>query len=496
QTAFTASPGSFQLPVGGEQPVEVTYDPTDVGVESAVLTVTSDDPDESEVTISLLGESLEPPVIAVSVDSIAVTVPVGETAVESFTIDNSGGSNLTWAVEAGFNADAPLVLTVAPPAGAKNEPAPSRAGGSAVVNILWYGNHGLGDIPLWSTIISDIADRGGVVTQTFGPITPTLLSDAAVLWFGNDETALTQAEMDAIEVWVNDGGSLLFEADGDAAVSNHSILLQQLGAGLNYSLPDGFAGVTNVIYPHTTTANVNQLFLLSPGARVHATSAPGGLLFDDLLGQPMGAYSEVGDGRIVAMSDHLFHDVAITQQDNRLFANQVFTWLTLGSFNWLAITPQSGTLDPGNSVEVGLELDGSILPGGEYDFNLEVMSNDPATPVVTIPLHVVVDSTVTVTGVNDQTPSVYALHPNYPNPFNPTTTVRYDLPAAQDVKIAIYNVRGELVRVLVDRYQAAGRHEAVWDGRNSRGESVASGVYLYRIVAGDYVDTRKMTLLK
>jgi hypothetical protein len=210
----------------------------------------------------------------------------------------------------------------------------------------------------------------------------------------------------------------------------------------------------------------------------------------------MGAYSEVGDGRIVAMSDHLFHDVAITQQDNRLFANQVFTWLTLGSFNWLAITPQSGTLDPGNSVEVGLELDGSILPGGEYDFNLEVMSNDPATPVVTIPLHVVVDSTVTVTGVNDQTPSVYALHPNYPNPFNPTTTVRYDLPAAQDVKIAIYNVRGELVRVLVDRYQAAGRHEAVWDGRNSRGESVASGVYLYRIVAGDYVDTRKMTLLK
>jgi flagellar hook assembly protein FlgD len=104
---------------------------------------------------------------------------------------------------------------------------------------------------------------------------------------------------------------------------------------------------------------------------------------------------------------------------------------------------------------------------------------------------------VTITGVGDgQVPGTYQLHPNYPNPFNPTTTIRYDLPAAQDVKIVIYNVRGERVRVLVDRHQAPGRHEAAWDGRNSRGESVASGVYLYRIVAGEFVRTRKMTLLK
>jgi subtilisin family serine protease len=483
QPVFTASPASFQLPIGGNQVVEVSYDPTEVGATSALLTVSSDDPDEPSVTIALEAEALDPPVIAISVDSIAVVVPVGDTVVETFTIDNTGGSDLTWNVEPGLRVDAPFMF--------------ADMGSAATINVLWYGDHGLGDIALWSTIIADIAARGAVVTQTFGPITPELLSDAKIIWFGNDETALTQAEKDAVIAWVNDGGGLLFEADSDASITNHSLLLAALGSGLNYSILDGFSGITNSILPHVTTAGVNELFLLSPGARVRATGPPGGLLFTDRFGQPMGAFSEVGTGRIVALSDHLFHDVAVTQSDNRLFANQVFSWLALGGFDWLSVTPQTGTLAAGNSVEISLELDASILPSGAYDLNLEVMSNDPGMPVVTIRMHVVVDSTVTITGVGDgQVPGTYQLHPNYPNPFNPTTTIRYDLPAAQDVKIVIYNVRGERVRVLVDRHQAPGRHEAAWDGRNSRGESVASGVYLYRIVAGEFVRTRKMTLLK
>jgi len=85
---------------------------------------------------------------------------------------------------------------------------------------------------------------------------------------------------------------------------------------------------------------------------------------------------------------------------------------------------------------------------------------------------------------------------HYPNPFNPLATIEFTLPQRGQVTVKIYNVRGERVRVLVDEHRMAGRHEAVWDGRNSRGESVASGVYLYRIVAGEFVETRKMTLLK
>jgi len=90
----------------------------------------------------------------------------------------------------------------------------------------------------------------------------------------------------------------------------------------------------------------------------------------------------------------------------------------------------------------------------------------------------------------------YVLHPNYPNPFNPTTTIRYELPDAADVRIEVFNAQGERVRVLVDRHQTAGQHTVSWDGRNSVGQTVATGVYFYRLRAGEFNRTRKMQLLK
>lgn len=93
-------------------------------------------------------------------------------------------------------------------------------------------------------------------------------------------------------------------------------------------------------------------------------------------------------------------------------------------------------------------------------------------------------------------PESFALSQNYPNPFNPSTTIAYQLPAAERVTIEIYNVLGQRVRQLVNGYQPAGRYTLVWDGRNEAGEQVASGVYLYRMHSGSYLEQRKMTLLK
>jgi C1A family cysteine protease len=93
-------------------------------------------------------------------------------------------------------------------------------------------------------------------------------------------------------------------------------------------------------------------------------------------------------------------------------------------------------------------------------------------------------------------PTSFALFNNYPNPFNPTTTISYDLPAATHVEICIYNVLGQQINTLVNEAQEAGRHQVVWDGTDRNGNAVASGMYFYRLIADDFVKTKKMMLLK
>jgi hypothetical protein len=93
-------------------------------------------------------------------------------------------------------------------------------------------------------------------------------------------------------------------------------------------------------------------------------------------------------------------------------------------------------------------------------------------------------------------PDSYGLEQNSPNPFNPVTDINYALPQAGDVKMTIYNVLGQSVRDLVNGYQEAGNYTVTWDGKDAFGKPVASGVYFYRIKAGDYEKTRKMMLLK
>ena len=93
-------------------------------------------------------------------------------------------------------------------------------------------------------------------------------------------------------------------------------------------------------------------------------------------------------------------------------------------------------------------------------------------------------------------PNSFALMQNYPNPFNPATTIQYHLPEAVYVSIKVFNLAGQLVRVLENGLQSAGKHEVVWDGTDSSGLAVTNGLYLYRISAGGFRGTKKMILVK
>ncbi len=110
------------------------------------------------------------------------------------------------------------------------------------------------------------------------------------------------------------------------------------------------------------------------------------------------------------------------------------------------------------------------------------------------------------TGIGDEPkadqiiPKAFALNQNYPNPFNPSTTISFDLPgtagAKQQVSLTVHDVRGRLVRTLLDTQVGPGDHNVHWDGRNDSGVPVSSGIYLYTLKAGEDVSTRKMMIMK
>jgi flagellar hook assembly protein FlgD len=106
------------------------------------------------------------------------------------------------------------------------------------------------------------------------------------------------------------------------------------------------------------------------------------------------------------------------------------------------------------------------------------------------------------TSVDEEPASVppqFSLGQNYPNPFNPSTSIRYTVGSRQTsapLTLRIYNIRGQLVRILVDGEIEPGNHQAMWDGRNDKGEEVSSGIYFYRLAMGDEVQTKRMVLLK
>ena len=93
-------------------------------------------------------------------------------------------------------------------------------------------------------------------------------------------------------------------------------------------------------------------------------------------------------------------------------------------------------------------------------------------------------------------PDKFVLYPNHPNPFNPITTLEFELPKTSFVNLMIYDIIGNIVKQLVNNDLSSGRKSVQWDATNNQGQPVSAGVYLYTIQAGDFVDAKKMILLK
>jgi predicted CXXCH cytochrome family protein len=117
-------------------------------------------------------------------------------------------------------------------------------------------------------------------------------------------------------------------------------------------------------------------------------------------------------------------------------------------------------------------------------------------PFYAVNVYLATMSIIGVEPISSEVPAVYSLSQNYPNPFNPSTKIKFSLPKAEDVLIKIYDITGREVYTLVNQKMQPGNYIATWTSVNMEGKSVASGVYFYRIVAGDFVESKKMILVR
>ncbi len=130
-----------------------------------------------------------------------------------------------------------------------------------------------------------------------------------------------------------------------------------------------------------------------------------------------------------------------------------------------------------------------------FEFDLDTWNPSPGPPHISeVPPFSPLTSVERVEGVG--TPQDYQLFANYPNPFNPSTTIEFAVSKVGEISLAIYNVLGQKVRTLTSKVYSPGRYKIEWNGRNGVGVSVGSGVYFYRLKAGDTVLNKKMLLLK
>jgi hypothetical protein len=157
---------------------------------------------------------------------------------------------------------------------------------------------------------------------------------------------------------------------------------------------------------------------------------------------------------------------------------------------WLEISPSSGYVISSETDMIYLHFDSTSIPAGEYNAQI-IVYDDRNEYFIPVHLQVVNTSSDLV-----EIPLITGLRGNYPNPFNPSTTISFALESEQNVKLTIYNVKGQKVTTLLDEIKNSGYHQIVWSGKDDSGKNAASGMYLYRLETQNFSGTKKMLLIK
>lgn len=431
--------------------VTVRFSPTAVGAQSGNLDITSDDPDQGVVSVTLAGNGVEPPpdVADISVSPLSVDfgqVVVGDSSDAVVTISNVGTQVLTVSDLATTNGVFSVIgpatpFDVAANTGTQDVTVRFRPTVEVVEN---------GDF----NITSNDPDEGVVTVTLTGEGIPAPVAGAAFR--------------------INAGGSDFTDSNGDLFVADKAFVTGDFG------FQNGTSGSTNIGISGTTDDALYQSF---------REGDPFSYLFDNLAADDYQVTlffteprSPRAGGRVFDVSAEgtvVLNDFDIFVAAGTRFAADTETFtvnVTDGQLN-LDFTSVSGRLDPIVSAiaVVGLGTAQPQLAASQAEFSPKPMLTQLQT---------------------SQVPDRFELQQNYPNPFNPETLIRYSIPTAMTVRLTVYNVLGQQVASLVDAFQEAGDFSVKWNGKDGAGNKVPSGVYVYQLKGEGFVQARKMILLQ
>ncbi len=513
---------------------DIVTDLTDLGYEATDQTAAETDP--------LTWESYDLLIVSSGANTAPIADAAFRNAVESFAL--AGGHILIEGGEVGYDAasypgyptfadnvlhsndwnhDESGSVTVADP-GHYVMSVPNVITGPISVSYSGYGDQdamvpmGGGvrvgswtDYPTDASIITydlNPAPEGGQIVffcfnySAMGAAARALLIENTINWlitpeFGNcsvSGTATLQGESDhsGIKVDAIPGGGTVYT-----------------GPSGSYTLPNLYAGTYNIVASKEGWAMVAQEVTLADGEELTGI---------DLLLTPVSTteiceapHLGIPDSYPAGVRDTISFPVTATVSDVEVFIDLTHTYigdliinLTSPGGTTVTLHSQSG----GSTDNIYGWYPSQITPYGDLidfvgdptggDWILHISDNAGADTGVLNEWCLKLTHDV-ATGIKegaDNAPAVLALKGNVPNPFNPTTTIHFDLPKSTDVRLSVYELSGRRVASLVSGTMDAGSHQVVWTGKDDTGRSVASGVYFYRLEAEQKVLTRKMVLLK
>lgn len=469
---------SFSLAWGETTEIEVIFTALNQGIFSGTLSIESNDPDLNPLLIDLNGECVLPPEIDVTPEELIAIVPPGAIDFDILTIFNNGASDLTYQISA----------TETTSGNRSTNPFQLAKRGSNVPGVLDRDNSST--YPAYLELLTSLRDSvlifaddmesgiNGWTTEMYGGAPDDLWHQTELncnspthSWWCGIQGSTNYATGNQINTAV-------ISPIIDLTVIDTIVTLQFFE---NYDTEPGYDNCMVDV-----TINGGTSWTPLRGTAGNAPSGSSGGWITTVLDITQFAGNEIQIRFYFDTIDGIINDYP------GWFFDDVLVYFE--GVPWLPIDPNSGTILAGQSADITVTYNASNLVEGEYTANITITSNDPAEPEVIIPV------TLTVGYVGsepDVLPVVTKLQGNYPNPFNPTTTISFAVAQTSlFVNIEVFNIKGQKVKTLVDKILPAGNHTIVWNGEDEKSKSVSSGVYFYKMKTRNYLSSKKMILLK